>query len=261
MTEHSFEVTSEDFDYLIQKLPNDVDLMIVGGQALSFWSELYLPKYPEEFASEEGLVSTTSDIDFVGSRLTAEKCAKAWNAEIEFPNAHDVVTPNTALVKVEIPNKGIIVLDFLKDYVSYSSLRNDNDERVYLNERQTISILGPIATLLSRMANVTILHRRDDHAIGQLKTALVITRCVVREHLGYAEISQAQKILNLILHIANKDHMGKPLYRQFGIDLLKTIPNDLDGLHTKFVSSLQIKAEEIVQKRNQFDQRGSACNN
>lgn len=261
MTPINVDVTAEDIEYLIRRIPGDVNLTIVGGQALSFWATFFLLKFPEEFSGEKGLVMTTSDIDFVGSKEAAEKCAKAWNAEIIFPNAHDVVTPNTALVKVHIPHKGIIVLDFLRDYVGYSNIKTEIDDGVYINERQTIMVLGPIACLLSKMANVTVLRRHDEHAIGQLRTALVITRCAIKEHISELNYSEAQKALSLIMHIANKEHMGKPLFRQFGIDLLRCIPANLHGLHPKFISSIHQKSQEISQKRNRFDQGEAPCNN
>jgi len=71
----------------LSKIPDDADMVLVGGQSLCFHVAMYSNKFPH--LRNDNWSSTTKDIDFLGSKDAVDKCSKAWGGEAIYPGKWD----------------------------------------------------------------------------------------------------------------------------------------------------------------------------
>jgi hypothetical protein len=85
-----------------------LDVVLVGGQAVNFWAELYYPKIPD---LNQYLPFASEDLDFYGGRLEALSCHKILGGEV-FLNKDFDPSPNTGVVLVDFLQQKLRI-DFL----------------------------------------------------------------------------------------------------------------------------------------------------
>jgi hypothetical protein len=71
------------------------DIVLVGGQALNFWADLYLPRV-EELARDQPY--TSKDIDFCGPRHAVVECARRLGGVCLLPTDFDPTVSATIQV-------------------------------------------------------------------------------------------------------------------------------------------------------------------
>lgn len=143
------QIGFEEIKSLMAKVPDGVQLTIVGGQALSFWVTAYYPEYKDLFELNDGIVWGTADIDIVASSRDAELCAQAWGATITVPEKFSN-TPNTAIVRLNLPGKGFVEIDFLSDYVRLKDVKKVFYSNVSLSPDKPIFVLSQVTLLLAK---------------------------------------------------------------------------------------------------------------
>jgi hypothetical protein len=74
------------------------DIVLVGGQALNFWADLYLPRV-EELARDQPY--TSKDIDFCGPRHAVVECAKRLGGVCRLPTDFDPTVSTGAVLYVD----------------------------------------------------------------------------------------------------------------------------------------------------------------
>jgi len=239
----------DDIKSLIDKLPSNVNLTIVGGQAVSFWGSLYFELYPELFEASTGIVFGTADIDIMASSDAAKACAEAWGASITIPKKFEP-TPNTAIVHLNLPGKGAIEIDFLSDYQRLNHVKKQYFSTVPLSQDKPIFILSQLTVLLAKIGNTLVLRRTDPHGLGHLRAAILIVRCYLTE-LIKQELDAVYEIVGLILYLAGRRNVGQILFHRYDIDLLAAIPSDLEALDPRYVEMTYApKVGAIIQRRN-----------
>lgn len=244
----NIQIGFEEIKSLMAKVPDGVQLTIVGGQALSFWVTAYYQQYKELFESNDGIVWGTADIDIVASSRDAELCAKAWDATITLPEKFSN-TPNTAIVRLNLPGKGFVEIDFLSDYVRLKDVNKVFYSNVSLSSEKPIFVLSQVTLLLAKTGNVLVLRRTNSHALGHLRAAILVVRCHLDDLLSKSELESAQKIIKLILYLARNRDVGRTLYNSFQIDFLEAIPLDLSELDPRYV---EMSIEPEIGKINAF---------
>jgi len=243
-------ITFDDVEKLMRKVPKDVPLTFVGGQALGFWATVYYPRFKPQFDNRKDLDFTTFDIDIVASSANAEQCARAWEATIRKPEKWEE-TPNTAIVTVNIAGKGQVEIDFLDDYLKPSRIRKAFFSQVELSEDKPIYILGPFTVFLSKLANTILLKRNSLAERGQLLGSILIVKCFLTEKIQQGELHTVYRHIDLLLHIANNIRMGRGLYKKYNIDILTAIPDDLTALDERFLThNYQQKLKKVLSHRN-----------
>ena len=181
MPSNSSKPTADDapFDLprFLEKLGDDVtrEIVLVGGQAVSFWAF----RYQDRLA---GLIDDkdlpTKDIDFCGRRELVALCATRLGGRAIFPDADNVVTPNTGKV-LFVDDRGTQQhIDFLaapfgldeaevrRLAVPFEVERPEGPLRFY--------VMHPVLSLESRVANTVSLPGYADwreHASVRVQSA------------------------------------------------------------------------------------------
>lgn len=197
--------------------------VIVGGQAVNIWAELY-HGMDEEL---DGLGELTSkDLDFYHNREAENALADSLeNGLLEIPSG-DNHTPNAAVVKGKLGNRDIVV-DFLaqiKGVDDKSLLENSITFADYENpEAISITLMHPLDCVRSRLSNINMLGRRSDHSLRQAVASLLILECYIEDQLSDLEDKQAvRRALSALLElefIVRDLHIGKTTERAFGDQL------------------------------------------
>jgi len=81
----------------LTKIPNDVSIILVGGQSLCFHVAMYGRKFPH--LQDGSWSATTKDIDFLGSKEAVFKCAKAWGGSATYPDKWDN-SPSSGIIRI-----------------------------------------------------------------------------------------------------------------------------------------------------------------
>lgn len=99
-------------DLLIRILihAEELDSIVVGGQALNIWGERYFDRARDELAAFTPFQS--KDIDFFGDVHDAEKLAHMLEGNLKLPSRDNFVTPSTAMIDIKVQNQHHVV-DFL----------------------------------------------------------------------------------------------------------------------------------------------------
>ncbi len=253
------EITFDVVNSLVRKLPDDIEITFVGGQAVNFWMAIYGSVYSDEFTERDDIVFGTADIDIVASSEDAIRCAQAWNGKVIEPS-QDNHTPNSAIVTVNVDSIGEVNIDFLLDYMKPSKLKSTYFEEIPLSENKPIYILAPLATLLAKIANTLILRRDDEHALGQLRAALIITRCYILDAISDGDQHEASRVVLAILHITRSSAIGWPLLNNYCVDTLEALPSDLSKLDPRFLEhQVQPAIDKITKRRQHVDQNEAIC--
>ncbi len=74
------------------------DIVLVGGQALNFWADLYLSRV-EELARDQPY--TSKDIDFCGPRHAVVECARRLGGGCRLPTDFDPTVSTGAVIYVD----------------------------------------------------------------------------------------------------------------------------------------------------------------
>ncbi|MBL4761564.1 MAG: hypothetical protein JKY93_02565 [Gammaproteobacteria bacterium] len=229
---------------LIDVLPDTVHLNIIGGQALTFWALYYQESYPEKF-EDSALSMGTTDIDFVTDKQSMEICAEAWGVELTRPNPNDEVAAQIGKVELIWDGEEIII-DFLIDYVHPKRVKEGYLGCVKLSADRDINVLGPTATLLSKIGNILVLRRRTPNDYGQLRSAMMVVHCAILEAMDQQDYHEAIRYIRFALDIARSNRIGSKMYKQ-GIDLLEIIPDDLKELDARYIQKTLIPELEKIQ--------------
>ncbi|MBB3355596.1 hypothetical protein FHT70_005559 [Rhizobium sp. BK049] len=197
--------------------------VIVGGQAVNIWAELY-HGMDEEL---DGLGELTSkDLDFYHNREAERALANSLeDGLLEIPSG-DNHTPNAAVVKGKLGNREIVV-DFLaqiKGVEGKSLLENsitfadaENPEGI------SVTLMHPLDCVRSRLSNINMLGRRSDHSLRQAVASLLILECYIEDQLSDLEnkpaVKRALTALRELEFIVRELHIGKTTEREFGDQL------------------------------------------
>lgn len=144
--------------------------LLVGGQALAFWAVRFEVE-PIGVLS----ASITSDADFIGSALVAEKLRESLNWNIWLPTMDDA-TDRTAKVTTRTPTGGVKQVAFLRAIVGLetSGLQARAVEATLPSGAQ-LRLLHPLDVLESRLRNLQYLpSKRNAAGIAQAALAIAV---------------------------------------------------------------------------------------
>jgi len=205
----------------------DKSAILVGGQAIFVWSKV-LSQYAGRPA---GLRPVTSrDVDYFGSRKTAQALASALRAEARYPDPSDV-TPSTALVLATIGQRRIVI-DFLSNVFGVPememrkrAMQFDIGRSLGVTRPVVIRLLHPIHCLMSRTANVVTpaMRRRDPRSMQQLRTACQIVRAWIRWRLADSDMKEATRSLRELFEWLRGNEHARDLHRATRVDPLGII--------------------------------------
>lgn len=218
-------LTVDDTLAILRRLgPVASEIVLVGGQALHFWAEVYRAGAPELHDK----VFTSKDVDFFGGVEHARKAAEALGGECRQPPPDDS-TVNSALVSFTDEHGTPRELDFLRALAGVSP---SEIESTALNavpeEGLTFKVLHPLLCLKSRVANVMQLGRRSEHARRQLEASLVC----MREYLAAAIADDLRGAFypnaEALFRYARSDLAARDIYRdeELRVDVFVLPPDE-----------------------------------
>ena len=209
-------------------------IVLVGGQALAFWVDLYAERVAP-------LPSVNSkDIDFCGSRAAVATAAFRLGGTYKVPEPFDN-TPNTGLVEFVDSHGYARWIDFLGDPfgLSYSEVADwaVEVEAPSGDAPVTFRVMHPVHCLKSRISNVGGLPGyQNAHALTQARAAVSCAREYLRDVLDAATPKAARRVLDLNEHIYrfawHSDHARTTLTKH-GIDAFEAVLVD-DRLPSAF---------------------------
>lgn len=163
---------------LLEPLSADRSVVLVGGQAVAFWTR-FLQERSSEVAAFAPL--TSKDIDFEGSARAVRRTADLLAARMRLVSTDDH-SPNTGIV-IFVDADGIErTIDFIDRPLGLRG-RDIRDTAVRLivpgNEsghEVPVWVMHPERCMESRVYNTQILHKTDDLAMRQLEVSIVCAR-------------------------------------------------------------------------------------
>ena len=206
--------------------PKGVDLTLVGGQALIYWTLFHIESYPELFPDD--VISSTYDIDFIVSMKKAcEQCHEHWGGELLIPDAEDM-TPELGML---IFNKGTddrLEVDLLQDLFKMS--RPDiHKHRLLIKpddpDFEMVFVLSEWAVLLNRVNNTVGLSKyQRPEALIQVRNAFSVYHAHILSLLDEGDVGGAQSGCHKLIQLAKNSRLGMPLFLKHGLDVLDAIP-------------------------------------
>lgn len=214
------------------------EIVLVGGQAVSFWVDFYAERVP---ALARLAPLTTNDIDFVGDRRAVRVCAERLDADAQLPGFDDH-TPNTGMVKFIDADGDVLNIDFIDQphgLTSREVYRTAVPVRV-LDERGrptkvTFRVMQPVLVMESRVHNTMGLPGYGStHSLQQLRVSVTCAREYLRGLLDAGEVRAVLKLSERIFTFALSDRHGREVHTKYGVDPFDAVIADDDRLPPRF---------------------------
>lgn len=197
------------------------DPIIVGGQAINLFAEHYATRDPA--LSTMGPF-TSKDLDLFANRAAAERlAAKLEDATLLLPGMDDA-SPNAAVV-VGWLGRRRVVIDFLAEVLGVDPT-SINRNRVQLEgiapgvpQPMTLSVMNPLDCVRSRLANINVLSRTDEHSLRQAEASIAVMRHFIEDLVEVGELRVAQRMLRDLGYVIRDQHIGKTAQLRFGTRL------------------------------------------
>ena len=238
---------------LFEKLPQETldKLVLIGGQALLVWTELYLI---DKLTGYQFECVASDDIDFLASKATIAACAICWNGQPKYPSMED-----------STPNSGIILLNEGTEQKSVEFLqqvygiRSDEVHRYadVLNfptssEPKLVKVLSPPLCLKSRISNLYGLHyvdRKKDREVVRIKIAIQSCYWYLNSLAHSGAVRELQRATNYILKKVINTRVGRYISRKYEIDFSETFPKSIEGVSPDTYNKLiKIQLSKHVKK-------------
>jgi len=244
-----------DLQVFLAKLGSELtsELVLVGGQAVSFWAWRYSARLPGVLTDAN---LPTKDIDFCGDREAVRLCAARLGGQAFVPDMDDH-TPNTGKV-VFVDEQGVKQrIDFLGEPfgVSAAELRRmalpfeveaEGGQRTGL----LFYVMHPVLCLESRVANtVGLPGYQTPHALAQLRASIGCAREFLRDVLDVGAVRDVLNLNERIFRCAMDPWKGERLVAAQGIDVFAAVLADDKRLPEKFRTIRYPQMQKIVEDR------------
>lgn len=206
-------------------------MVLVGGQAINIWANLYLSRI--EALRAEGPF-TSKDVDFLGDKGAVKECARRLNlgkAFFDTPFAREAPINSGVVQYVDdagVPRR----IDFLETLLGV----NERDVRKTAARidigGQPISVMHPVLCIQGRGPLILHLGRKDELTLKQLRAAILCSR----EFLGdLVSAQKAREVYGWNEHLFSYalSSEGIEIYKRYRIDVFKAVLVD-DRLDEKF---------------------------
>lgn len=210
----------------LEPLIADRRVVLVGGQAVSFWMRLLQPR-SEELATVEPL--TSKDIDFAGSAQAVRRGADLLEGRMKLATMDDN-TPNPGLVLFTDGDGIEREIDFIDAPLGLSH-RDVRDTAVQLmlsdedgNPTIPILVMHPERCMESRIVNAVELRKTQPLALRQLEVSIACAGLWSQVILDTEDLSEEQrvravsKINERIFRKCLKDRRFRDVLLDHGID-------------------------------------------
>jgi hypothetical protein len=197
-------------------------VVLVGGQAVNFWAELYASRVP---AINREAPFTSKDIDFCGDVHAVRICADRLGGTFRIATIDDH-TPNTGVVTF-LDDDGVKrTIDFLD---SPLGLRAEEVQRLAIPAEildptgkpsgPLFRIMHPVQVMESRVHNAMTLPNYDSPAaLKQLRLSVICAREFIHDVIASSRIRVALTLNERIFTFCLKDRDGRQVHAKHGVD-------------------------------------------
>ena len=197
-------------------------IVLVGGQAVNFWAEHYLPRAPELGTHAP---YTSKDIDFCATRAAATECARRLGGRALLPVDFDP-TPNSGQVLFVDDTGTERIIDFLvhpfgldAPDVLRTSLPVDVLDDTGSPTGARFRVMHPERCMESRIHNVAGLPGYNTpRALAQLEATVVCTREFLRDLVAAGHVRPTLDLAERIFRLCHDHPRGRAVYERHGID-------------------------------------------
>jgi hypothetical protein len=232
-------------------LTQDTQIVLVGGQALAFWSA--------RFAEHDGEIRavSTKDIDFQGSADSARRAAELLDAKVMIPSPREP-SPVTGVVTFVDAEGFDRSLDFIEAPRGLTA--EDVQDTAIRVELPSLSgegavglwVMHPERCMESRIYNTIELDRTDEIGMAQLRVSVPITRHwskALLEDPALDEQIRERSVLNLNERIFEKcceDQCFLAVHQRYEVDPFEAVLDDArlpEGFRTKRYPQMRERLE------------------
>ncbi len=214
------------------------EIVLVGGQAVSFWVDFYAAQVP---ALAKLAPLTTADIDFVGDRRAVTICAERLDGAAKLPDLDDH-TPNTGMVKfvdAAGEKQNIDFIDQPHGLTAREVYRMAVPVRVLDGRGRptsvTFLVMQPVLVMESRVHNTMGLPGyRTPHSLQQLSASVACAGEYLRGLLDAGEVRAVLRLNERIFTFCLKDRDGRLVHAKHGVDPFDAVVADDDRLPARF---------------------------
>ena len=213
-------------------------VVVVGGQAVNFWAELYAPRVP---TIEREAPFTSKDIDFCGDVRAVRICAERLAGTSRIATMDDV-TPNTGVVTFADDAGVKRTIDFLDAPLG---LRAEEVHRMAIPAEildaagkpagPPFRIMHPVQVMESRVHNAMTLPGYDSPAaLKQLRLSVICAREFIRDMIDSDRFRVALTLNERVFTFCLKDRDGREVHAKHGVDPFDAVITDDDRLPARF---------------------------
>jgi hypothetical protein len=205
-------------------------LVLVGGQAVNFWAEHYLPR-----AAELGVHTpyASKDIDFCGNKAAVVECARRLAGRALLPVNFDP-TPNSGqIVFVDDGGEERVIDVLLQPFgldaadVLRTSLPVETHDEAGRPTGARFRVMHPERCMESRVHNVAGLPGYGTpRALGQLQATILCTREFVSDLLAAGQVRPALDLAERVFSLCHDHRRGRAVHARYGIDPFAAIVPD-----------------------------------
>lgn len=244
-------LSSDEIQQILENCSEDA--LLVGGQALAIWSQVYHVPPPTELSS-----GISADIDFIGSVSAAKALGKALNKSGGNWKLHEVdpgdSTPQTAKLSLAVKDEGYKEIDFLWAIVGVDTdqAKDRAVEMTLPGISRGVKIIHPLDLLASRLHNLAdIPGKRDVQGVAQGRLAISVARAFISQAHSALEERDVFPFVEEVRRIALNKKLGR-VYYEYGFDVLSAVPVEMFK-DENFLSKRwpQIQALVAVQRESQ----------
>lgn len=198
--------------------------VLVGGQALALWSQVYHVPPPTELSS-----GISADMDFLGSVSAAKALGKALNRSGGNWKLHEVgsgdFAPQTAKLSLTVKDEGYKEIDFLWAIVGVDTdqMKDRAVEMILPGISRGVKIIHPLDLLASRLHNLAeIPGKRAVQGVAQGRLGISIARAFISQAHSALEERDVFPFVEEIRRIALNKKLGR-VYYEYGFDVLSAV--------------------------------------
>ncbi|MBT4936738.1 hypothetical protein HON22_02370 [Candidatus Peregrinibacteria bacterium] len=217
-------------------------VVLVGGQALNFWADVYLHQEPisHPFASK--------DLDFLMSEASSMgEIAKAWNAKLLVND--DITSTHWGFTVIQDMQQEIKA-DFMS---AVHGLQNKDIRKKHVTinfDNLALNIMHPIHCFKSRFENVVGLRRHNEHSVNQLRVAIKMINIRIQRIIDDNSRDAHKEINTIFKYLKRSKSKRQELYNLFQIDLFDSIPDD-ERLGENYIKKRYPQMKEFLKLKGQ----------
>lgn len=215
-------------------------LVLIGGQALNYWADHYLP-------DTNVAPPTSKDLDMQGDKRAVEAAASTLGVAPRW-STREMDTVNSGLIEVTTAEGELLEINVLH---SVFGLKSEDVARTAIPVAiggAWIRVLHPVLVMESRFANISGLHRTNEHALSQARTSVECVRAMLRERAP-DNPREALDLITRIFRYSRSNMHARCVYRDHDIDAFAAV-EPLEALPESFrTEDYPRKLAELNHKR------------